>query len=292
MGNGSKGPLTVRIPVRIDFAGGWSDVYYFSSREGGAVLNAAISPYVEGSARWEGWQLHLEYSLALPAGSHLGTSASIDVAWLALTNGLTGRKQSPVELAEAAYHLEKMLGVTGGKQDQYAAALGGFNLLRFGAEDEPAHVEQFAVPPQTAHALRERCVLCYSGKPPGAGSLHEQVWERYRGGDEEIAAALRAMRDSTTPARNALLRGDLDALAGVLAVNREAARRLHPGTVSSRMDALFAAGADAGALGAKACGEGGGGCLLFLCAEGKRHAVEDALRARGGELIAFEFAFP
>ena len=103
MGNDSKGPVTVRIPVRIDFAGGWSDVHYFSAREGGAVLNAAISPYVEGSARWEGWQLHLEYSLALPAGSHLGTSASIDMAWLALTNGLTGRKQSPVELAEAAY---------------------------------------------------------------------------------------------------------------------------------------------------------------------------------------------
>jgi D-glycero-alpha-D-manno-heptose-7-phosphate kinase len=292
MGNDRNGLVTVRIPVRIDFAGGWSDVHYFSAREGGAVLNAAISPYVEGSARWEGWQLHLEYSLGLPAGSHLGTSASIDVAWLALTNGLTGRKQSSVELAEAAYHLEKMLGVTGGKQDQYAAALGGFNLLRFGAEDEPADVEQLDVPPRLARALRERCVLCYSGKPPGAGSLHEQVWERYRGGDEEIAAALREMRDSATPARDALLRGDLEALAGVLTVNREAARRLHPGTVTPRMDELFAAGTDAGALGAKACGEGGGGCLLFLCAEGRRQAVEDTLRARGGELIAFEFAFP
>jgi D-glycero-alpha-D-manno-heptose-7-phosphate kinase len=54
------------------------------------------------------------------------------------------------------------------------------------------------------------------------------------------------------------------------------------------MDELFAAGA----LGAKAYGEGGGGCLLFLCAVGKRQAVEDALRARGGELVAFEFAFP
>src|SRR5438309_1832947 len=119
--------VTVRVPVRIDFAGGWSDVHYFSAREGGAVLNAAITPYVEGSARWEGWQLHVEYGLSLPPGSHLGTSASVDVAWLALTNGLIGREQSPVELAEAAYRLEKVLGVTGGKQDQYAAALGGFS---------------------------------------------------------------------------------------------------------------------------------------------------------------------
>jgi D-glycero-alpha-D-manno-heptose-7-phosphate kinase len=292
MGNDSKGPVTVRISVRIDFAGGWSDVYYFSAREGGAVLNAAISPHVEGRARCEGWQLHLEYSLALPPGSHLGTSASVDVAWLALTNGLIGWKPSPVELAEGAYRLEKLLGVTGGRQHQCAAALGGFTTLRFRAEDEPADVDQLAVPSQTVRALRERCVLCYAGTSPGAGSLHEQVWARYRGGDEEIAAALREMRDSATPARDALLRGDLDALAGVLTVNREATRRLHPGTVSPRMDELFAVGADAGALGAKACGEGGGGCLLFLCAEGRRQAVEDALRARGGELVVFEFALP
>ena len=56
------------------------------------------------------------------------------------------------------------------------------------------------------------------------------------------------------------------------------------------MDELFASGAEAGALGAKACGEGGGGCLLFLCTEDHRQEVEDALRARGGGLIAFEFA--
>src|SRR5207253_5138957 len=97
MGNGNKGPVAVRIPVRIDFAGGWSDVHYFSAREGGGVLNAAITPCVAGRARWEGQQLHVEYSLSLPPDSHLGTSASIDVAWLALTNGLTGREQSPVE---------------------------------------------------------------------------------------------------------------------------------------------------------------------------------------------------
>ena len=195
-----------------------------------------------------------------------------------------------MELAEAAYRLEKLLGVTGGKQDQYAAALGGFTMLRFGAEDEPAGVEQLEVPPQTVRALGERCVLCYTGLPPGAGSLHEQVWERYCGGDEEIAAALREIRDSVSPAGAALLRGDLEALAGLLSVNREAARRLHPGAVTPPMDELFAAGVQAGAVGAKACGEGGGGCLLFLCAAGRRQAVEDALRARGAELITFEFA--
>jgi D-glycero-alpha-D-manno-heptose-7-phosphate kinase len=56
------------------------------------------------------------------------------------------------------------------------------------------------------------------------------------------------------------------------------------------MDELFLAGEKAGALGSKACGEGGGGCLLFLCPAGRRAAVENALRSQGGRLVSFRFA--
>ncbi len=283
-------PVVVRTPSRIDVAGGWSDVHYFSEREGGAALNAAISPCVEGRASWQGRRLHVEYSLDLPPGSHLGTSASVDVAWLALINGLMGKSPSPVELAETAYRLEKLLGVEGGKQDQYAAALGGFNVLRFGREDEPAQVERLDVPVLTVHALQQRLVLCDAGLPPRAGSEHEKVWDRYRAGDETVTAALREIRDSVTPARDALLAGDLEGLARQLIVNREATRRLHPDVITPRMDELFAAGEAAGALGSKACGAGGGGCLLFLCGEGRREAVEAALRDAGGAIIGFTFA--
>lgn len=283
------GSVAVKIPVRLDFAGGWSDVHYFAAREGGAVLNAAITPCVQGHARWDGHRLHLEYELALPPGSHLGTSASVDVAWLALTNGLMERRQSPQELAESAYRLEKLLGVEGGKQDQYAAALGGFNLLRFGGEEQPAQVERLAVPEQTVGLLERRAIVCYVGKPPAAGSVHERVWERYREGDETVAGALREIRDSVAPARAALLGGDLQELARLMTVNREAVRRLHPETITARMDELFAAAHEAGALGSKPCGAGGGGCLLFICAEQATSRVEQALRSRGGELVAFQF---
>ncbi len=257
--------VRVRIPGRIDFAGGWSDVCYFSEQEGGMVVNAAISPYVEGSARWQQHQLHLEYTLDLPPGSHLGSSASIDVAWLSLVNGLTERKQSPVQLAEAAYQLEKLLGVTGGKQDQYAAALGGFTMLRFAAEDEPATVERLDVSAGTIQALSEHSVLCYAGPPAGAGSVHQRVWERYGQGDKAITLALREIRDSVLPARDALLSGKLEALAEILTINREAVRRLDQDIITPYMDDLFTAASDAGAQGSKACGEGGGGCL-FSCA--------------------------
>ncbi|MEJ7654270.1 MAG: hypothetical protein WKH64_13575 [Chloroflexia bacterium] len=77
---------TVRAPVRVDFAGGWTDVHYFSEREGGAVLNAAINHYVEGRASWRDGRLRVGYELTAPPGSGLGSSAAINVAWLALTN--------------------------------------------------------------------------------------------------------------------------------------------------------------------------------------------------------------
>lgn len=291
MGTSDHGPVTVRVPARLDFAGGWSDVHYFSAREGGAVVNAAITPAVEGSARWEGSRLHLEYALALPAGSHLGTSSSIDVAWLRLTNGLMGREQAPAELAESAYHLEKLLGIEGGKQDQYAAALGpGFHLLRFGAEDKPAEIARLDVARETVEAIEARLVLCYTGAG-SAESVHREVWDKYRRGDADIADALRRIRDSATDARDALLSGNLDALATVLVVNREQTRRLHPDAIPKQADELFAAGEAAGAIGSKPCGAGGGGgCLLFLCAEGRARKVEEVLHARNGEIIAFAFA--
>jgi len=290
MGDSSNGSLMVRVPSRIDLAGGWSDVHYFSAREGGAVVNAAIGPYVEGRASWQGNELRLEYTLSLPPGSHLGTSSSIDVAWLRLTNGLMGQDLAPAQLAEQAYHLEKLLGVEGGKQDQYAAALGpGFHLLRFGTEDKPAEVERLDVAVETTRALQERLVICFSGAGT-ASSVHVQVWERYRAGDAGITDALRRIRDSAFIARDALLGGDLATLADTLTTNREQTRRLHPDAITARMDELFAAGEAAGAIGSKPCGAGGGGSLLFLCAEDAREQVEDALRARNGEIVAFQFA--
>ncbi len=281
--------VRVRIPVRIDFAGGWTDVHYFSAREGGAVVNAAINHYVEGTAFSDGERMHLEYGMSVPRGAGLGTSAALDVAWLALTNDLIGRWPSAVELAEAAYRIEKLLGVEGGKQDQYASALGGFNHLVFSAEEEPARVEPLRLEPRVVEALEQRLLLCYTGSPHHSGSLHEQVWAPFLEGDLRIAGALRRIAGSVPATRDALLSGELDALAELLTENREAARQLFPGLVTPSMDRLFQLAKAAGALGSKACGAGGGGCLLFLCATELRGAVQRALEEEGGIVLPFRF---
>jgi D-glycero-alpha-D-manno-heptose-7-phosphate kinase len=281
--------VRVRIPVRIDFAGGWSDVPYFSGGEGGAVVNAAIDRYVDGRATSTIRGIRLEYQTDVPRGSGLGASAALDVAWLALTNGLMGRTITPTELAEDAYRLEKVLGVEGGKQDQYAAALGGFNHLVFGPESDPASAERLTLGPDTIAALEKRLVLCYTGSAHHSGSLHERVWEPFLRGDRRIAAALRRIRDSAPHARQALLNGDLDSLGELLTTNREAARQLVPELVTPAMDALFGVGRGAGAIGGKGCGAGGGGCLLMLAADGRAGDLASALQEAGAELMPFRF---
>lgn len=284
------GPIRVRVPARIDFAGGWSDVPDFSGTEGGAVLNAAIDRYVEGSARWDDEGLRVEYRLDVPPDSHLGTSSASNLAWLELIGRLVGKAGSPGEMAEKAYALDGIMGEKGGKQDGYAAALGGFNLLRFGGADEPARVEPIRLDPGRIAGLEARCLLCNAGPSDDSGDLHRQVWRRYRDGEPKIRETLRAIRNSVEPARDALVAGDWLQLGEALTRNRELARALGGGAVTDRMDRLFAAAERAGALGGKGCGAGGGGFLVILCGDGTRPAIERALTDAGGAPMPFRFA--
>jgi D-glycero-alpha-D-manno-heptose-7-phosphate kinase len=282
--------ITVRVPARIDFAGGWSDVPDFAGEEGGAVLNAAIDLYTEGRACWTESGLDLSLHLAVSPDSHLGTSSSTNLAWVELIAGLTRRTLSDVERAEQAARIERAMGEKGGKQDQYAAALGGINLLRFGGADEPAEVTPIILPEPANAELAECCLLCHAGSSPDSGDLHAQVWRRFADGDVRVRQCLRAIRDSVEPARSALEKGDWAALAAEMTRNRELARALGGGAVTERMDALFQAGERAGALGAKGCGAGGGGYVLFLCEQDARSRVEQALTELGAPVRRFGFA--
>src|SRR3972149_797769 len=102
--------ITARAPVRIDLAGGWTDVHHFADCEGGAVLNAAITRYVRGElARTQG-HFRVIYSTDVPPGAGLGASAALNVVWLALVNASMGRRPAREELAEQAYRLQEVAG--------------------------------------------------------------------------------------------------------------------------------------------------------------------------------------
>jgi D-glycero-alpha-D-manno-heptose-7-phosphate kinase len=287
--------VTSRAPVRIDFGGAWTDVNIFAHAAGGVVLNATIDKYVYGKlhvletgdnpeAR-EG--LNVNYGFDLPSGSGLGTSAALNVVWLSLIKSQIATNEDRQRIAELAYQLEEMLGILGGKQDQYAAAVGGFNLMRFSADG--VTVETVDVPLPTIAELEGRSVLCYTGKPRLSGSIHENVWGAFRQGRQETVSALYSLRDLAEKMAPTLTSGDIDGFADLLGKNWTCQKALDPSVTNDQIESLFATATAAGARGGKACGAGGGGCLYFVTEPGKREAVAQALVENGARRIEFTF---
>lgn len=299
-----------RAPVRIDFAGGWTDVDIFARGAGGAVLNAAIDHYVSGAMemldpedadrlqsagvaphepgeeRREG--LTVSYHSDLPSGSGLGTSSALNVVWLSLVKSQITSDEDRSRIAELAYKLEEIIGILGGKQDQYASAFGGFNFMTF---DDQVTVERLAVPEQTVQRLHARLVLCYTGKPRLSSNIHENVWGAFRRGAPETVNALYSLRNCAMRMRSALMDGDLDEFALLLSQNWTHQKALDPSVSNAQIEQLFELAESAGATGGKACGAGGGGCLLFCAPESRRQGVAAALSAGGARVIPFHFDF-
>ncbi|MDX1931667.1 MAG: hypothetical protein SFU56_03595 [Capsulimonadales bacterium] len=289
--------VSSRAPVRIDFGGAWTDVNIFAHAAGGAVLNATINRYVAGQLVFpEAGQavparegLNVSYGFDLPSGSGLGTSASLNVVWLSLIKHTLITETDRRRIAELAYQLEEILGILGGKQDQYAAALGGFNLMRFDAEG--VSVERLPVPEETVRALESRSVLCYTGKPRLSGTIHENVWGAFRQGRRETVSSLYALRDVALKMAPVLVAGDLETFAAMLSENWEYQKRLDNSVTNEQIDELFRIAQDAGAIGGKACGAGGGGCLYFVTRPERRDEVVAALAQAGARPIDFAFEF-
>ncbi len=270
-----------RVPLRVDLAGGWSDIPPFARAEGGAVLNVAITQYVTGEVDTERG-FRLTYGLEMPSGGGLGSSAALSVGWLALVRSQLGQSVDPGELAASACDLARLLGVRGGVQDEYAAAFGGINLIRVGEEVD---IESIAVSADAVARLEAALVLCDSGVPRHSTPIHEVVWNAYEQGDRRVAGLIREMRDCALEMRDALVAADLDTVAALVNRNWTAQRALHPAISTPRMDMLISAALGAGAHAVKACGAGGGGWLVFMVDDGTREAVEASLRSAGGRLI-------
>ncbi len=292
-----------RAPVRIDFAGGWTDVPIFSAGAGGVVVNAAINHYVSGSMEiHDGAEsdsppspdgqtsdgLTVLYRSDLPSGSGLGTSSALNVVWLSLVKSQITTDEDRGRIAELAYKLEEMLGILGGKQDQYASAYGGFNSMTFG---ESVAVERLHVPAEMVSDLEARLVLCYTGKPRLSGNIHENVWGAFRRGAPAMVNALYTLRECAIQMREALLQGDASAFAALLSRNWQCQKALDPSVTNAQIDDLYERAEAAGSIGGKACGAGGGGCLLFFAAPGRQQAVADTLTQAGARVIPFKFDF-
>ncbi len=293
-----------RAPVRLDFAGGWTDVPPFSAREGGVVVNAAIAlsahveltlggPRIKLAALDLGEELECANAGGLvidgrldlhkaalrmfpvqsactlatrsdaPAGSGLGSSGALDVALVAALALARGERFSEREIAEHAWYLETVEArIAGGKQDQFAAALGGVHRLSF--RDPDVGVEPITLDPAFRTALERQTILCYTGKSRLSGATIARVLAAYERGETRVVDALRGLKETAERMTDALRAADLARVGVLLAENWRHQQALDPEMRAPEMALLERAMADAGALGGKAAGSGAGGCMFFL----------------------------
>lgn len=286
--NQGKPIRRVTAPLRIDFAGGWTDVPIYAKRYGGAVLNAAISIHVNGNAWSNGGCSTSMLSCLAPRGSGLGMSGAMAVAFLALTGRDIESRNDRFDLAEAAFELEKLQGTVGGKQDQHAAAYGGVNYFTF---DTDTGVRSYPSDLAVLALLESRLVLCYSGQTRMSSKIHSEVWEAFESNDGDTREALHELREIAAMADGYLRVGNLGMFAECIGRNWDAQKRLHASVTNEAIDGIFAAATNAGAVSGKACGAGGGGCLVFFCEPDARDSVKAAVESAGAKAMDFRFDY-
>jgi D-glycero-alpha-D-manno-heptose-7-phosphate kinase len=201
------------------------------------------------------------------------------VALLAALACLRGESPSPADLARSAHRLETgRLGLQSGIQDQIAASYGGINFVEMPSYPD-ALVSPLTIRQETRIALEERFVLVYLGRAHRSSDVHEDVIRSLR---EGTSHALDMLREAAALARDALLRGDLEAFGAALAANTEGQRQLHPSLVGEDASRLVELASSVGALGWKVNGAGGeGGSIAVLLGDSPdeaRSVLLDRLR--------------
>jgi D-glycero-alpha-D-manno-heptose-7-phosphate kinase len=285
---------TCRIEPRDD------DRIILESRDRGVAFETRLAD-IENLAREERLELiaklvhffkpetgfHLVAESTAPAGAGLGGSSALSIACIGALNRLVGDRYPPSKFIIIAANVETtVIRVPAGFQDYYGAFYGGANAIEWkpdGIRREPVHVEP--------SELERRVVVCYTGEPRLSGINNWEMFKSHIDGDPAVFDIFEKIRDAGREVRAALGAGDWARVAEVMRAAYPNRKRLAPNITTPHMEHLVETALASGALAAKVCGAGGGGCIAFLCEEGARESVERALAAEeGAEVLKWSFA--
>jgi D-glycero-alpha-D-manno-heptose-7-phosphate kinase len=209
-------------------------------------------------------------------GTGLGSSSAVTVGLLNALYAFQGIYKPPLQLAEEAAQIEiEVLGKPIGRQDQYAAAVGGFNLIEFLPRGGGVRLEPVVCPPETLKQLQRSQLLFYTGRQRSAADILSEQREHVRNG--RAVEALAKMRDLAFELRDRLGAGDADAFAELLRENWKLKRALVDGISDHTVDRWMQLALDAGATAGKILGAGAGGFLLVVVPPENHAAVRRAL---------------
>jgi len=306
--------IITQTPLRVSFFGGGTDYPEYFLNNGGAVLGSAINKSVFFSVskfyselfdynirisyrkvetvnavdkikhapfreclRWCGLERDVEinHMAELPAFTGLGSSSTFVVGLLNSIYAYKGRLVAPLEVAYQAIRLEReVLKDAVGCQDQVFAAMGGLNMIEFRKMDNII-VNRLPVSRQRVYELESHLMMFFTGIKRKA---EEIATHQIRSMDRN-APRLKKMRAMVDEGVNILVNnGALDRFGELLDRAWMEKRELDSRITNSKLDTLYEAGKQAGAIGGKLLGAGGGGFMLFYVPPEKQDAVRQRLK--------------
>lgn len=318
-----------RAPLRVSFGGGGTDVEPFCVEQGGAIIGSTINKYAYCSISpreddqiivhsldfdmtvkyntqenfvydgkldlvkaalavmgiREGCEVYLQCDA--PPGSGLGTSSTVMVALLTAMARWKGVVMDSYQLADLAYQVEREdLKIDGGYQDQYSSAFGGFNFIEFHGRNNVV-VNPLRIKKDIIHELQYNLLLCYTGNVHVSANIIKDQVKNYEKKDAfeamcEVKALSYAMKDE-------LLKGNLNSFGKLLDYGWQSKKRMSSRITSPQIDELYEEALEAGALGGKLLGAGGGGYLLLYCPYNLRHKVAARMEQIGGQMTDWNF---
>jgi D-glycero-alpha-D-manno-heptose-7-phosphate kinase len=235
--------------------------------------------------RTEGFDLFVHADA--PPGSGLGSSSTFTVALIGLFRELLGLPITCDGMAKLAFDIERNdVGIKGGRQDQWAAAFGGFNFMEFnGAEVvvTPLRLSEYLI-----NELEYNLILCFTGSRESQPIIDSQM-ESAKKNEAAPLAAMDQVKAIAYEMKKALLASDLDRFGEMLHEGWLQKKQMAKGITTPRIDELYEEARKAGAIGGKITGAGGGGHLLLYCPFNKRHLVRERLSALGTSVTDFRF---
>ena len=224
----------------------------------------------------------------IPPGTGLGSSGAVCVALVKALATSLGQPADASSVAELACEVELgQLNEPGGKQDQYAAAFGGLNLIEFDAGS--VQVKPVELPLPLLLALERRVLLFFTGTARSSSSILLEQRAQILGDDDQTLEALHEIKAQVYRAQELLEAGKLDEFGCFLHEAWAAKKRASQGATNPEIDRLYEIARSAGALGGKIAGAGGGGFLMVFAEEGRQQEITSRLEGEG--LFSMNFGF-
>jgi len=310
-----------KTPFRVSLAGGGSDFAEYYRQSAGHVVSVALNRhmYVTVNRRFDdtirvsytqteivGHVDDLQHDLIrealkmtgmtsgveittiadLPAGIGLGSSSTLSVGVLNALYAMKGEWHSPADLARRACEIEiDVLERPIGKQDQYIAAFGGIQDIRF-EPDDTVVVHPVVCPKEAREQLTSRLLLFFTGIQRDAGSVLKEARSRLVNGTS-ARSTVEGLVTMAGEVRHAMTSNRVDRLGPLLDAAWQVKKQMASGVSNGHLDDLYATARRAGAVGGKISGAGGGGCLLLFVEPDAQCAVRRAMTGRGLREVPF-----